>query len=154
MDSFWGICLGLHTQLPPRWPPGNSLTPRDPSSCFFCLKSCSFIIHSVSCPPLGQIHSLGCRCLPCCRHAALLLGPPSKGGSREKTPQGFPHLFGRDAPSHFSDQGESFSWPCLLHSSIILLPWFCVAKYGWKKKNTRKHTSLLVFFFNWSIFDI
>lgn len=55
-------------------------------------------------------------------------------------------FFGRDPPSHFSDQGESFSWPCLLHSSIILLPWFRVVKYGWKKKNTRKCTSLLVFF--------
>lgn len=80
-----------------------------PFLLFFCLKSCSFIIHSVSCPPLGQIHSLGCRCLPCCRHAALLLGPPSKVWSREKTPWGFPVLFGRDPPSHFSDQGESFS---------------------------------------------
>ena len=70
-----------------------------PFLLFFCLKSCSFITHSVSYPPLGRIHNLDCCCLPCCKHTALLLGPPSKGGSREKTPRGFPLLFAWQGPS-------------------------------------------------------
>lgn len=64
-------------------------------------------------------------------------GVPLQRRSDRKELEDFPILSVYRAPS--SDQGEPFSWSCLLHSFMILLPWFCVGKYGWKKK-TLEHS--------------